>query len=226
MRISDVHSMLTSTYIDWRGFLANPRYARAKNEITWSGRSGVFLPHTVRSADMLSLVENKEYSFQTLDNGSVLQFYYEFDNKGEQVKSASLAYYGAPATYQENEPIDSEDNYELLSQPQSKQEDSFVNWLRIDFSPSTARGVLHHDCHLHIGGFPASRLMVRRLPTPKQFVEFIIAICHPEQYKRKRLDSMGDYLDVNRIRSINEPVFACDDRELYDHLIHIRTPGD
>ena len=28
-----------------------------------------------------------------------------------------------------------------------------LKWLRIDFDPPTARGILHHECHLHLGNF-------------------------------------------------------------------------
>jgi hypothetical protein len=223
MRISDVHSMLISTYIEWSGFLANPRFVRRGNEITWADRSGAFLPDLVSSVDMLALAENKQYTFQTLDNGSIIQFYYEFDNSGDDVKSASLAYYGAPTTYSE-ESYESEAGEDPVESLQIK-EQPFVSWLRFDFSPTTARGVLHHECHLHLSGFQNSRLMVRRLPTPKQFVEFVIATCHPEQYKTHRLGPSGDYRDLTKIRSVNEEVFACEDHALYNYLIHVATPG-
>lgn len=224
MRISDVHSMLVSTYVEWRGFLANPRYLRRENEITWVNRSGIFLPALVSAEDMLALVEDKQYTFQTLDNGSIIQFYYQFDNRGDEVKAASLAYYAAPTTYSEESfesEVPSGERLDILE----TREQPFVSWLRIDFSPTTAQGVLHHECHLHISGFQNSRLMVRRLPTPKQFVEFVIASCHPEQYKTHRLGPGGDYLDLMKMQSINQEVFSCEDHVLYNYLIHITTPG-
>jgi hypothetical protein len=225
MRISDVHSLLVSTYHDWGGFLANPRFARIGDAISWAGRTGTFLPDLVRSTDILTLVEHKQYTFQTLDNGSILQFYYEFDRSGNEVRAASLAYYGSPNSLSEEEGFPQDQNEDFSAETSHVHPHIFMSWLRIDFNPQTAHGVLHHDCHLHVGGFPNSRLMVRRLPSPKQFVEFVVAACHPEQYRAHRLNSAGEYLDSETIKSINDDVFTCEDHALYDYLMHVATPG-
>src|SRR5205085_1795010 len=197
-----VMSSLVSTYIDWEGFLANPRYIRAGNEITWAGRGRTFLPEVVTPEYLCDLIEAKQYTFQTLDNGSVLQFYYLFNDSGDEIEAATLAYYSAPGAMSDETELTAETGEEIA-------DNEIVSWLRNDFSPRTARGVLHHDCHLHVSGFRESRLLVRRLPTPKQFTEFVVAICHPQQYRCHRLDENGAYVDMTRLDAINREVFEC-----------------
>jgi hypothetical protein len=235
MRISDVHSMMVSVYNDWGGFLANPRYIRRGDEITWAERTPHFLKGTIQHGDVLGLIETGQYSFQTSDDGSIIQLHYEFEQGGAEVKAASLGYFAAPPPQDDSglssqgergQIPDSEDAGITDGSEGTRTETSqYASWLRIDFSPTTAGGVLHHDCHLHVSGFPASRLVVKRLPTPKQFVEFVIALCHPNVYTSQRLDHTGGFVDATRMTSVNTPAFTCEDNDLYAHMMHLATPG-
>src|SRR5215212_5825381 len=94
MRISDVHGMLIAVYTDWGGgILANPNFIRSNHEITWPHRERI----DVRApAHIIELAEKRQYSFQTADDGSIIQMYYKFESNAGVVTAASLAYYGAP----------------------------------------------------------------------------------------------------------------------------------
>lgn len=221
MRISDVFGMLIAVYNDWGGILANPNFIRSNHEITWPNRHRIDV--TV-PADIVTLAENRQYSFQTSDDGSLIQMYYHFPTNTGDVSAASLAYYGAP--FSENQPDPSNLEQENFEEARAVPTGEITNlkWLRIDFDPPAARGILHHECHLHLSNFPMSRLMVRGLPTPRQFVEFVLALCHPTSYENHRLDATGAYRHKPVIDSVNEQVFSCEENELFGQLMHIRTP--
>ena len=59
-------------------------------------------------------------------------------------------------------------------------------WLRIDYDPRVAGGVLHAPCHLHVHGAPTVRIPVDRVPTPRAFVEAIAAWFYPQLYAKHR----------------------------------------
>ncbi len=99
-----------------------------------------------------------------------------------------------------------------------------VSYLRIDYAPHQSGGVLHHDCHLHISGFPYTRMIVSGLPTPKQFVEFIMAICYPDIYRGKRLNPTGMYANDNDIYSVNSPCFHAPPNTVYNQIAHLKIP--
>lgn len=99
-----------------------------------------------------------------------------------------------------------------------------ISYFRIDYAPHQSGGVLHHDCHLHISGFPYTRIVVSGLPTPKQFVEFIMAICYPEIYRVKRLNSSGAYSNDNDIYSVNSPCFHAPPNTVYNQIAHLKIP--
>lgn len=219
MRISDVLGMLIAVYNDWGGILANPNFIRANHEITWPNRERI---EVTEPADIIALAEKRQYSFQTADDGSLIQMYYKFESNAGVVTAASLAYYGAPPSETQPDPSNEDNITQRLS---ISTEFPSPKWLRIDFDPASARGILHHECHLHLSSFPSSRLMVRGLPTPRQFVEFVLALCHSTNYENHRLDEAGAYRDRPHMDSINEHVFSCDENDLFGQLMHIRTPG-
>jgi hypothetical protein len=225
MRINNAFNMLGSVYEDWQNALANPRYIRQRNTISWIDNTPMILPEPVKVDDVIKMAETGQYSFQVID-GSLIQIYYEFDNYGRSIRNARLAYYSAPASENELLEIVTDIEDESYMQPVYEQaEFPFVKWLRFDFAPETARGVLHHDCHLHISGFPDSRLMVRGIPTPKQFIEFIMAFCYKDIYQQYRLDEQGAYNDLQTIREINTPTITVEDSEIYQHIVCINIPS-
>lgn len=101
----------------------------------------------------------------------------------------------------------------------------FAKWLRFDYSPSaTRKGVLHHDCHLHMSFFSDTRLPVRGFPNPKQFVEMVFALCYPKIYEGHRRDAAGDYVDKVKQSGINAPCLGLDQIEIFDFLSHLAIP--
>lgn len=103
--------------------------------------------------------------------------------------------------------------------------DAPVSWLRIDFAPDDARGVLHHECHMHISGFSHARLAVLGVPTPRQFIEFIMALCYPHIYhKHRKLDEHGLYPDENTIININTPSIPLENTSLSRSMTHVCVP--
>src|ERR1043165_3961890 len=203
MRINDAIGLLVSIYQDWGHVLANPRYFRHDNIISWRDNSNPMLADPVMPEDVIQLAEDGQYTFQVAQDGALIQIYYEFQNDGVTMKSAKLAYYSpAIAIYEPSIP-------------------PFVRWLRFDYAPKDARGVLHHDCHLHISYFPDSRLIVKGLPNPKQFIEFILALCYPKLYQDHRLDRDGKYSSDVKQMAINHPQINLADSEIYNQMTYL-----
>ena len=166
MRISEILSSVTSAYDDWSDFLANPQHIRRDNEVAWRNFSPRVLDYPVLKSDVVRMAEERQYTFQIVEDGSLIQIHYFYNRKGDQILSANLAFYSAILNGTET----------------TNNGDEPVSWLRIDYAPEAARGVLHHDCHMHLSSFPDSRFVVAGLLTPKQFIELIMAFCYPESY--------------------------------------------
>lgn len=207
MQINEVMGLLTSSRIDWGHVLANPRFIRNGNTITWINSSNPMLGNPVLPEDIAELAEKGQYSFQVVADGSLIQIFYEFENNGSTLKSASLGYYNAGTTiYAPTIP-------------------NFVNWLRFDYDPSAKlKGFLHHDCHLHLSYFPNSRLAVKGIPNPKQFIEFVMSACYPDIYRDHRLDTSGKFKDIAKQISINTPCIIPKEEDWYHHLTHLYVP--
>lgn len=206
MRINDALGVLVSVYQDWGHVLANPRYVRSDRTITWINNSSPRLADPVTPDDISALADDGQYSFQIAEDGSLLQLYYEYEDADDhRIKSASLAYYGAPIAYGTEPP--------------------FIRWCRLDYDPSSSRGVIHSDSHIHLSYFPDSRLMVKGLPTPKQFIEFIMALCYPNLYEEHRLDARGQYKDKARNLRVNEPSIQIDEGDLFNHITYLCIPS-
>lgn len=162
MKINEVMSSLRSVYDDWSKILVNPQFARIKSTVAWSGfsQSRILIRSPVMPSDITDLIEDSQYTFQIYRDGSIIRILYFYDKSGKKLESASLAFYSAKPAYK-------------LSHH------SPVSWLRIDYDPKRARGVLHHNSHIHLSGLPDSRFVVNGLLTPKQFIEFIMAYVYP-----------------------------------------------
>jgi hypothetical protein len=207
MRNNDAIGLLVSTYEDWGHVLANPRFFRKGNIISWKDNSHPMLADPVMPADINQLAEDRQYTFQIADDGAIIQIYYEFENDGITMKSAMLAYYStAISIYMPSIP-------------------PFVRWLRFDYAPKHARGVLHHDCHLHLSYFPDSRIAVKGLPNPKQFVELILALCYPDIYKAHRLNSSGEYHNEAKQIEINRSAINLTDSEIFKQMTYLCIPS-
>ena len=116
---------------------------------------------------------------------------------------------------------------------------SAISWFRIDYQPLKetiglgniqksiieSTGILHSKCHLHISGFPNSRFPVFGTPTPKQFMEIVVAFCYPEKYQKQRLDERGNYQDINRMKKVNEIIIDFDHDNIFQIITHIKIPS-
>lgn len=250
MKISDVFSSLIAAYHDWSKYLGNPNFIHKGQFIAWPKYEKVFISNV---DDFLEASEKRQYSFQILADGAILQLFYVFDSGGKNLIFSFMGYYKGYSSYlikdQEIASVETsgmggfEDSGEEeldIQIPELQGElkididqvlmeecndlDSII-WLRIDFDPDRSSGVLHGECHLHISNFPDSRILVKGVPTPKQFVEFIMALCYPAIYQLHRLGGTGNYRDLKRVKSINSPIFPPKNEEIYSHLSHIRVPG-
>jgi hypothetical protein len=180
--------------------------------------------------------------------------YYQYDTRGNELKSASLAFYSSvsydqlfdkdenimrlPVTYQQDLGTDGIDidspDADILSGEYGEEtldvpklgtlRDGPVSWLRIDYDPEHAKGVLHHDCHMHISAFPSARLVVAGVPTPKQFIEFIMALCYPEVYHAHRLNNSGQYINEGHIVTINSKCVPLTEHNVFRQMTHFRIP--
>lgn len=221
MRINDVSGMLVSLFMDWSGVLANLNHARIGNTIAWNRFEHSMVPHALTLGHVAELATRRQYTFQVMEDGSVLQLLYTFNAAGDSVIACQLAYYaGRPAAALELQA--EEEGYEEVG---GRDDNSLVPWIRVDYDPIGARGVLHGDCHLHMSGLPEARLLVCGVPNPKQFVEFILAVCYPETYRTRRLHENGEYVDIDRIRGINDPSIACGPIGVFEVMTHIRVPA-
>jgi hypothetical protein len=151
-------------------------------------------------ANIRDLVDDGQYSFQILEDGAIIQLSYLYNGK-EELVSASLAYYST-----------------------GTRDDLPVGWYRIDYDPYAARNLLHSACHMHLGLFPNTRLVVNSVPTPRQFIEFVIASCYPEAYRRHRLDANGGFKDKIKMYSVNSPGFDLPQDEVWQMITHVRIP--
>lgn len=200
MKINEVHRLLTATYIDWSHILANPQYvridAREGSYISWNRRISRMLNHPVLASDIVQLVDDGQYTFQILEDGSVIQIYYKYEARSNELQSARLAFYSA------------------------KTDASVIS----NYEPRDAKGVLHHDCHMHFSAFPYSRFVVAGVPTPAQFIEFVMAFCYPEFYKEHRLNTQGTYISEEKITAINSTSFAMTESIVFSQISHFRIP--
>lgn len=205
-------------------------------------------------SDVINLYNKGQYTFQVIIDGSLIQMYYQYDTKGNKLTSASLAFYSSvsydqlfdkdessiqlPVTYKPDLGTDGIDvdapDADILSGEYGEEmsevpklgtlKDGPVSWLRIDYDPEHAKGVLHHDCHMHLSAFPNARLVVAGIPTPKQFIEFIMAFCYPEVYHVHRLNDNGQYINEGHIVTINSNCVPLTEHNVFRQMSHFRIP--
>jgi hypothetical protein len=222
MRINDVVGQLVATYTEWAHILANPRFVRKGRSITWHDYSSAKLVVPSTHSDVVKLYEAGQYSFQTTD-GSLLQLSYSYAQSKDELAKARLAFYKIDQQsweIGESNELDAID--ELIARNNSPVS---ISWLRIDYSPRTTSGVLHNSCHLHLSAFPSARILVAGVPTPKQFLEFVIALCYPDIYREHRLDNKGGYKEPARMETVNSQPVPLKEDLTCRYLTHIRIPG-
>jgi hypothetical protein len=218
MRVNDVIGIMVSVFDDWQGLLANPRFVRNGNSISWVGCEPRIISYPLTRAAVVELAEQGQYTFQFTDDGSLLQMAYSFTADGVTLRSANLAYYAVPRNV-----IPMDEAADVMEEAPVAGE-AEIPWLRIDYDPETARGVLHGECHLHLSGFPNSRFLVDGVPTPRQFVEFVIALCYPEAYRERRLKDDGTYAEGELASRLNTPAISCVATAGFATITHVRVP--
>lgn len=220
MRPNDAMGLLVAVFMDWGGALANPRFVRVDRLVAWDRYGPRVLDYPVTMRDVAELAAQGQYTFQVTEDGSLIQLVYEFEHNEEHLRRATLAYYGAE--FPDAGVIEAPQGVELEDRegfPYAQ-----VPWLRIDYDPRAARGVVHGDCHLHISGLPNSRFLVHGVPTPKQFVELIMLLFYPDAYEAHRLKENGSYIDREHVRRINDPAIECAHSEIFELMTHVYVP--
>jgi len=202
-----IYDEINETFNDWDGLLANPRFARVDDLVAWTNFTGGRLKDPITIERILDVVQTGQFTFQSAEDGSIFQLLYSFGSDGK-LEVARLAFYllQTRGSFEEG-------TAELISN----------SWIRIDYDLSTAKGVLHNDCHLHLYGFPESRIMVDSVPGPRQFVEFVISACYPDFYKVHRLNESGDFAKPKAIEQVNACVLVTGSKP-GPMLIHLATP--
>ncbi len=213
MNIGDIYKSLRSVFDDWSPhFLYNANYIhQGKKEwpqaISWNNYARERLDDILTVYKIAEISDKGQYTFQVFEDDSIFQLYYLYDYDGNdkrkkevKLQSATLAFYSSR-------------QYNKVDE---------VSWLRIDYDPyAESKGILHHDCHLHLSSFPNSHFVVASVPTPKQFVELIATLFYPEIYKKHRkLDETGQYIDESKIKSVNTDCFPMIDNKIYNYIFH------
>jgi hypothetical protein len=238
VKITEVMSELTAAYIDWNHVLVNPKFIRNKNHVAWSNYSKPILTLPILLSDVQRLEIEKQFSFQVVDDGAIIQLSYLFDQSGDHVVWASLAYYGTTifadkpirdlypgeAITKFEDDVESIEEDPLASFSRDGFDDGPVGWLRFDFDPSAQRGILHHSCHLHVPMFPEAHLVVDTIPSPRQFIEWIMTLCYTKYYHDKRLDQDWNPVNFDGMKAFNGRCFSSVASNIYQLIPHLRMP--
>lgn len=244
MTPSDVMGSLLSAFQDWNGILVDPNFVRRGDlEVSWSQDTRDYPGSPLMLSDVVRLSDTGQYSFRIAVDGSLLQIRYCWDGRSALTK-VGLSYLARRALADEpeselvahsaeedeqlagdEEPAagdDNDDDDDLLG----VDEDAVAPWIRLDYDPlANRRGVLHHDTHLHVVGFPRTRLAVSGVPTPRQFVEFVLSAFYPAAYWAHRLDDEFLFRDRRLIDNLNERAYATTSRTPLDAMTHVAIPG-
>lgn len=221
MTINEAYGEVQGSFIEWGGFFKDPNYYRTNNWVTWRNATDLVKSHLITVADLHDLTERRQFSFRVADDGSLIQLGYHFDRDGILI-GARLAFYKYPApTRDENE--------EIIVQPSEEGDPSeLVSWIRLDFTSDLQPKVGHMPCHLHLSGFPTIRFSVFGVPSPAQFVEFIVSHFYPVEYVSVRLSPEGRFENYQRINAINSGATrtGLEPRQMLLCLPHIFIPGN
>lgn len=232
MLINELSSAFISLYEDWKAVLFNPIWFREGMSITWPGATSFRSPNSINNDDLEEYHKNKKYSFQLFD-GSLLQMRYICSKSGESLSQAQLSFlqYVSIDTeekyfYREDDANKGFDEFLISTTIESQQvETTYSNsWLRIDYDPDHSRGVIHSDSHLHVSLSPDIRIPVKGVPTPKQFVESIMAWFYPQIYEDRLLNKAGEYLNLKRIQKINKETLNSEGHALSNVILHLNMP--
>jgi len=241
VRVNETFQLIWDTYSDWSTFLINPQHIRYDSLISWNRYESNILKNPVMKSDIIDLINKKQYTFQIGKDESIIQLYYLYDSRGNNLLEARLAFFSTQIIGLSKQ---SYKEFNTLSEDARILPDDFdddlaggvvsdrfqegpVSWLRIDYAPDDAKGVLHYDCHMNISAFPYSRLVVSGVPNPRQFMELVMVIGYPESYRKHRLDAeTGSYTDTSKLKEINKICYQCQNREVTSQIIHFHVPNN
>jgi hypothetical protein len=236
VKLNETYQSLKTTQIDWCNFLVNPRYNKEDHIISWKRYKPRLKLISVHRSDVLEMVNEKQYSFQVIDDGSIFQLYYEYDRQDQILLRANLSFFNTGgisyeafqeqlyAEFQSPE-INSKTGLTQLEEiVDTDDEDPIVPWLRIDYVPQNYFRPLHHSCHMHIGLFQNARFTLTGVPSPRQFVEFVITLCYPLVYKEKRLDNNLEPQNFSQIANLNKECFKSIESRVYQILPYLSIP--
>ena len=184
MRLSEAGDHLRRVFRDWRGLLANPQYDVRAALVCWRHYRPVMMPQPVTFEDVAKIASDRQYSFQVAADGSVIQIFYRYDDSRRRVEQATLAYYQGTirSEQQESQEVNAED-IPTEDREAGPPHSEFPQWMRIDYKEGGSDCPIHADCHLHLSGFPETRITLSNVPSPKQFVETTFAWFYPEVYQ-------------------------------------------
>jgi hypothetical protein len=207
MNLDQCFQSLTASFAEWGDHLANRQCCVQGASVSWFGASDPRHSSVLGVTEFLKMVEQRQYTFQILDDGSLFRISYRYADRGRRIVAASLGFISAPQGLQFCAGLNEEGAHE-----------ESCNWVRIDFDSDNHRPPNHSCCHLHISGLPDARLPLTRLPTPRQFVSWIFSIFYPSAH--------GAYLESieGREHEVNAPAFV--DNYLGDigAFIHVAVP--
>jgi hypothetical protein len=219
MKINEAFGEVQSSYIEWDGFFKDPNYSRTSNAVSWRDVGDLVISDPITLGDLRNLSEQRQFSFRVSDDGSLIQLGYRFDRNGD-LTDARLAFYKSPAQ---------EFTGDLTVEPSADVDLSEqISWLRLDFAKDAPVRVGHTPCHLHFSGFPAVRFAVFGVPSPSQFVEFVVSHFYTTDYTKARLSPEGIFDTYQKINTINRRATKAgvEPRELLLCLPHLATPGN
>jgi hypothetical protein len=217
MTASDVYSQLIAVFVDWQGVLKDPQYIRRGDEITWSNATQSILPDKLTRVATRELSKSGQFTFRISEDDSILQISYVFARTGD-LECARLAYYEVGSSFQVEEGIN-------VYPSEDEPSDTPAHWVRFDYVRTQRCRALHMDSHLHVSGLPGTRIAVEGVPTPKQFVEFVISHFYVDTYESVRLHGDQQFLNTNQIDQINsERITLHQDSAMYRRVPHVKLP--
>lgn len=235
MKLNDFYSHMASLQARWPCFFANYNFVRKNNEITWNKRAE--REDFEKTPDLLArLIEKRQYSMQVAEDGSIIQLYYSFLPDGATVNEASLSFIfaGEHQNYENSdddmENIDDDGSQEdgVICPIESSMEGIFPlsgqSWMRLDFHPKDASDCLHYHSHLHLCISSEIRIPVKKILTPKQFIELIIAWFYPSTYRSTKLQNGKFQLEPSEIKSLFGDILQVVDDIPILGGIHISVP--
>lgn len=209
MKFDDCFDSLRKAYAEWGDYFVNKRFCASDGTISWFNNSISRHSSVLGSEEFARIVELQQYSFQLIEDGSVFRIYYKFDSRGRSLVEMTLSFLSAPRGDVYCEPSIGGLAVEGTS-----------HWIRIDYSASEASHKVpnHNACHLHLSSLPNARLALSRVPSPRQFVSWVMSMHYPDEHDKllSELGASGYFL--------NSPSFPLNWESELKHWVHLLVP--